>query len=75
MRNLQLVKLAQEARQAFQASSDANKEMTRMMAGDVPFNTSVYDALRDVWLPSFERGMELDASVRRYLHSLKWRAA
>lgn len=75
MRNLQLVKLASWASQAFQASSDANKEMTHMMAGDVPFNTSVYDAMRGVWLSSFERGMELDAFVKRYLCSLKWRAA
>lgn len=75
MNNLQLVKVAQEARAAFQASDDAWNEMNEMFGDHEVVFSSVYDAKKDEWFSSFERGMHLDASIKGYLGSLKWRAA
>ena len=69
--NLDLVKVAQEARASFRASEDAWKELNSM----TEIFSSVYDAKRDVWFSSFNRGMQLDASLKAYFGSLKWRAA
>ena len=75
MFNLDLVKVAQEARAAFQASDDAWNEMNKMMGDHEVVFSSVYDAKKDEWFSSFERGMDLDASIKGYFGSLKWRAA
>ena len=75
--NLELVKVAQEARAAFQASSDAWNEMNEMF-DDADYEvifSSVYYAKKDEWFSSFERGMELNAFIKGYFRSLKWRAA
>ena len=80
--NLDLVKVAQEARAEFQAYSDAWYEMQEMkkMASDIReyyevIFSSAYDVMKDEWSSSYERGMELDAYIKGYFGSLKWRAA
>ena len=73
MKNLILVKVAQEARAAFQASDDAWKEINNV--SDEKVFSSAYDAAKDRWFSSFERGMELEAALKGYFSSLKWRAA
>lgn len=78
MFNLELVKVAQEARAAFQASSDAWNEMNEMfndIANVEVLFSSVYESKKDEWFSSFERGMELDTFIKGYFRSLKWRAA
>ena len=78
MKKLELVKVAQEARAEFQASSDAWNEMNEMFSDIADFEvifSSDYDAKRAEWFSSYERGMELDAYIKGYFGSLKWRAA
>lgn len=75
MINLHLVKVAQEARAAFQASDDAWNEMNKMFGDHEMVFSSSYDAKQDEWSSSFERGMDLDAYIKGYFRSLKWRAA
>ena len=78
MFNLELDKVAQEARAAYQASNDAWNEMNEMFSDNADLEvrlSSAYESKRDEWISSFERGMELDAYIKRYFHSLKWRAA
>lgn len=75
MMNLILVKVAREARQAFQTSDDAWNEMNNMFGDHDMVFSSAYDAANDRWSTSFERGMQLEAALKGYFRSLKWRAA
>ena len=75
--NLDLVKLAQEARVEFQASSDAWYEMKEMFSDIANFEvifSRAYVAKKDEWVSSYERGMEIDEFIKGYFGSLKWRA-
>ena len=74
-KNLHLVKVAQEARAAFQASDDAWNEMNKMFGDHSSFFSIDYDAKKDEWVSTFEIGMDLDASIKGYFRSLKWSAA
>ena len=75
MMNLILVKVAHEARAAFQASDDAWNEMNNMFGDHEKVFSSAYGAANDRWSTSFERGMQLEAALKGYFRSLKWRAA
>ena len=77
--NLDLVKVAQEARVEFQASIDAWYEMKNMIRDirdlELIFSSAAYAAMRDEWFSSRERGIELASYIKGYFGSLKWRAA